>query len=242
MNCEECKNLISQFLDNELDERQAARVRAHLGICVDCQRMCEEFTAILDASPDVSGSSADLLPPNSQALWCRINNLIESETKPAKLTETEPTRGRFFHLSWAQLAAALVCIALISSLLTVVAIRNYNEPTDGDLTSRSAATQTTFEKVLSRVGLMDTPQQARERRLREQHAAIDYWDARVQTRRTQWDRATREAFDRNLQVINDSVNEYTLILEQNPDDDLSSEMLDSVLSEKMNLLRDFADL
>lgn len=240
MNCEDCKNLISQFLDNELDEHQAANVLEHLGVCSDCQLMCEEFTAIMDASS--IESSAELLPPNSQALWCRINNIIESESEPASPTEPASQRGRFFHLSIPQLAAALVCIALISSLLTVVAIRNYSEPSESDLTSRSAATQTTFEKVLSRVGLMDTPHQARDRRLREQNAAIDYWDARVQTRRVQWDRATREAFDRNLQVINDSVNEYTLILEQNPDDDLSGEMLDSVLSEKMNLLRDFADL
>lgn len=240
MNCEECKNLISPLLDNELDKTQAIEVRTHLGLCADCQRMCEEFTAIMDAS--AAEASAELLPPNSQALWCRINNIIESEAKPEPAVETAPQRGRFFHLSWTQLGAALVCIAMISSLLTVVAIRNYSEPPESDLTARSSATQTTFEKVLSRVGLMETPQQARERRLREQNAAIEYWDSRVQTRRAQWDRATREAFDRNLQVINDSVNEYTLILEQNPEDDLSGEMLDSVLSEKMNLLRDFADL
>lgn len=240
MNCENCKNLISSLLDNELDERQAVEVREHLGLCADCQRMCEEFTAIMDAS--ASETSTELLPPNSQALWCRINNIIESEVKPARPLKAESQRGRFFQLSWAQLSAALVCIALISSLLTVVAIRNYNEPSENDSQTRSAATQTTFEKVLSRVGLMDTPQQSRQRRLREQNAAIEYWNTRVQTRRVQWDRSTREAFDRNLQVINDSVSEYTLILEQNPEDDLSGEMLDSVLSEKMNLLRDFADL
>jgi hypothetical protein len=33
-----------------------------------------------------------------------------------------------------------------------------------------------------------------------------------------------------------------MILEQDPEDDLSGEMLDSVLNEKMNLLRDFSDL
>lgn len=239
MNCEECKNSISSLLDNELDEPRASEVRLHLGVCHECQRMCEEFTAILDAS--AAESSAELLPPNSQALWCRINNIIESETKPVPET-VEPQRGRFFNLSYLQLSAALVCIAVISSLLTIVAIRNYTQPADSDLTSRSAATQTTFEKVLSRVGLMESPQQARERRLKEQHAAIEYWNTRVQARRTQWDRTTREAFDRNLQAIDDSVNEYTMILDQDPDDELSSEMLDSVLSDKMNLLRDFADL
>jgi hypothetical protein len=45
-----------------------------------------------------------------------------------------------------------------------------------------------------------------------------------------------------LQVIDQSLNEYTVILEQDPEDDLSSEMLDSVLNDKMNLLRDFSDL
>lgn len=229
------------MLDNELDEAQAVEVRDHLGLCTKCQQICADFTAIMDASPDVSNSPADLLPPNSQALWRRINNIIESEVKPAP-GEAEQPRQRLWQLSLPQLAAALVCIAVISSLLTVVAIRNYNQPSESDLTSRSEATQTTFEKVLSRVGLMDTPQQSRERRLKDQQAAIEYWNTRVQARRLQWNKATRDAFDRNLQAINDSVNEYTVILEQNPDDELSSEMLDSVLSEKMDLLRDFADL
>jgi hypothetical protein len=116
------------------------------------------------------------------------------------------------------------------------------QPANADLTTRSAATQTTFEKVLSRVGLMETPQQARDRRLKEQQAAIQYWNDRVQARRVQWDRTTRDAFDRNLTVIDEAVNEYTMILQRDPEDELSGEMLDAVLNDKMNLLRDFADL
>ena len=131
---------------------------------------------------------------------------------------------------------------MVSSLVTFFAIRNYKQPALDDFTSRSAATQTTFEKVLSKVGLVETPQQARDRRVKEQQAAIEYWNQRVQARRGQWDRMTREAFDRDLQVIDESLNDYTTILRQDPDDDLSSEMLDSVLTDKMNLLRDFADL
>jgi hypothetical protein len=138
--------------------------------------------------------------------------------------------------------SAFVCIAVLSSLLTVVGIKNYFQPASPDFTSRSATTQTTFEKVLCKVGLMETPQEARDRRLQEQKAAIDYWNERVQSRRSQWDRATREAFDRNLQIIDESVNDYSLILQKDPDDELTGEMLDSVLDDKMNLLRDFSDL
>lgn len=240
MNCEECKNLISVFMDNELDPPRAAAVRMHLAVCLECARVCEDFASILDVC--TTESPSDLVPPNSRALWCRINNIIENQSKPVTQRAAEQVEGRFWQLSFTQLAAAVLCIAVVSSLLTVVAIRNYMQPAASDFITRSAETQSTFEKVLSRVGLVDTPQQSRARRLKEQNAAIEYWNTRVQTRRVQWDRMTRDAFDRNLQVIDESVSEYTMLLQHDPEDDLSGEMLDSVLNEKMNLLRDFSDL
>jgi Putative zinc-finger len=237
MTCDECKGLLSDFMDNELDESRAQVLRAHLIGCEPCGRVCEDLTSILDVC-EAEGPS-ELVPPNSVAMWRRINNIIEHEPKPVPPRD-EP-RGRFWRLSFLQLSAALLCIAIVSSLLTVVAIKNYMRP-PGDPASASTSNQSVFEKVLGKIGLVDTPQQARERRLKEQQAAIDYWNARVQARRDQWDRTTREAFDRNLQVIDESVHGYTMSLEQDPDDDLSGEMLDSVLNEKMNLLRDFSDL
>ncbi len=239
MNCDECKLQISLFMDNELEETQAALVREHLARCGDCAAVCEDLASILDVCS--TGSAEDITPPNSQAMWCRITNIIESESKPEPPKVEIPSR-RFWQMTFAQLSVAVVAIAIVSSLATLVAIRSYSGPPDADFTTRSAATQTTFERVLSKVGLIDTPQQARERRLKEQHAAIEYWTARVQNRRSQWDRTTREAFDRNLQVIEESLNEYTQILQQDPEDELSGEMLDTVLDEKMNLLRDFSDL
>ena len=240
MHCDDCRELLSAFMDCDLDEVRSSDIRAHLAICQECSAVCEDIASLVDVCR--TEASNDLVPPNSQALWCRINNIIESEIVPDSASPQLPPKKRFWQLSFPQLASALVAIAVISSLLTVVAIRQYTLPKAEDFTSRNATTQTTFEKLLSKVGLVDTPQQARERRIKEQQSAINYWDARVQARRVQWDKNTREAFDRNLQVINQSLNEYTVILEQDPDDDLSSEMLDSVLNDKMNLLRDFSDL
>ena len=76
----------------------------------------------------------------------------------------------------------------------------------------------------------------------EQQAAIEYWDKRVQMRRVTWDHRMRAAFDRNLFEIDQAVNDYTQILQKDPDDQLSEEMLDSALTEKMNLLRQFSEL
>ena len=208
-------------------------------MCGDCAIVCEDFASILNIC---TGESADdLVPASSKAMWCRINNIIENEIKPEPKVIAPPQK-RFWQFSFGQLATALACIVVVSSLATIIAIRSYSVPGTDDFTTRSVATQTTFEKVLSKVGLMETPQQARDRRLKEQQAAIDYWNTRVQTRRVQWDRVTRDAFDRNLQVIEESLSEYTMILNRDPEDELSGEMLDTVLSEKMNLLRDFSDL
>jgi hypothetical protein len=240
MTCDECQQNISQFLDNDLDETTSMSVQTHLSVCAECAKVCEDFAVILDSC--TVEKPTELLPPNSQALWCRINNIIESEAKREPIVP-EPPKGWFGRsFTFSQVGSAVLGIAVISSLLTIVGIKNYYEPTAEDYTSRSSASQTTFEKVLSKVGLTDTPQQARMRRLQEQQAAIEYWNKRVQARREQWDNKMRDAFDRNLNEIDQAVTEYTVILEQDPQDDLSGEMLDSTLTEKMNLLRAFSEL
>ena len=238
MTCDECKSLLSAFMDDDLEETLAGSVRDHLAACHPCGLVCSDFVSLRDICDEETLS--DLVPPNSKAMWQRINNIIENEPRRG-LQMTEPPGRRFWRLSFGQLAAAVLCIAIVSSLLTVAAIRNYTRP-PGQPTAEMAAGRSILDKVLGKLGIVETPQQARDRRLKEQQAAIDYWNARVQSRRAQWDRVTREAFDRNLQVIDESVNGYTLILQQDPDDDLSVEMLDSVLNEKMALLRDFSDL
>lgn len=239
MNCEECQGSISDFLDCAMDESSSASMREHLAVCGPCAKVCEDFAAIVDSCR--SDLPAEVVPPNSHALWCRINNIIENEAKPAPLP-AEPMPGRRWNLNLTQSIAAAACVAVISSLLTVVGIRNYFEPPVDDLSSRSTASQTTFEKLLSKVGLSDTPQQARERRLKEQMVAIDYWNRRVQARKSQWDARIRDAFDRDLNEIDQAVNEYHEILQKDPQDELSGEMLDNALSDKMTLLRDFSDL
>lgn len=241
MNCKDCQESISAFLDCDLDEPSSSAVREHLALCTGCAKLCEDFAAIVDSCR--VDSPAEIIPPNAQALWCRINNIIESEIKPPPAPQPPPgSFVRRWNFTLPQTIAGLAGVAVISSLLTIVGIRNYFEPSGDDFTSRSASTQTTFEKVMSKVGLVDTPQQSRERRYKEQEAAIDYWNKRVQARKSQWDNKMRDAFDRNINEIDQTVTEYNMILQKDPQDDLSGEMLDSALTDKMNLLREFADL
>ncbi|MEO6589157.1 MAG: zf-HC2 domain-containing protein [Pyrinomonadaceae bacterium] len=248
MTCEQCQEFISAFLDNELGSTDSLNVQTHLTVCAECARVCEDFASILEFCGETP--TGEILPPNPQALWCRISNIIESEVEAEikkDKAENEPAPGKkgLFggsrQLSFSQMFSAVLGIALISSLLTIVGIQNYSSPPSDDLAA-SPAERSIFQKLLGKIGLVETPQQMRERRINERLSAIDYWNKRVQTRRAQWDAQMRDAFDRNLREIDKTVFEYNNILETNPQDELSGEMLDSTLNEKMELLREFAEL
>jgi len=245
MNCERYQELISAFLDNDLDKVTFTNVQSHLALCADCAKVCDDCAMILDfCSEDLL---QDSLPPNSKALWCRINNIIETEIKPEiaqEIVKEQNKRGwlsKVWNNSWkislSQVVPSILGIALISSLLTIVGFKNYSAPDD-----TANASPSVFEKVLSRIGLAATPQEKRERHIREKQATIDYWNNRVEARRVNWDNHLREAFDRNLNEINQVLVEYDKILQENPQDELSGEMLDSAMTEKVQLLREFSEL
>ena len=249
MNCENCQELLSEYIDGELNAVDAANVQAHLGMCVECAELHLDFSSILTFC-DKKETVADVYEPNSQALWCRIHNEIENEVKPEIAKEIEVKRAnrtwfeklwdRTWQLSFTQTVSAVLGIALLSSLLTIVGIRNYSD--SNEFTADANMSPTLFERVLGRIGVIETPRETREKRLKEQQTAIDYWNNRVEVRKAQWNSHLREAFDRNLTEIDQVVNEYTQILEENPQDTVSSEMLDSAMTEKMELLKGFSEL
>ena len=182
MNCTECQENISPFIDGELDEMSSSAIREHLMACDECAGLFEEFAGILD---NCKGLDVDKVPPpNSQAMWCRINNILETEAKKTERPNVPEKTGRFgrkMNLSFSQVSSLVLGIAVVSSLLTVVAIRNYMEPAADAYSLRSSSSQTMFERVLSKIGLSETPQEALNRRMREQQAVIDYWDKEFRT-------------------------------------------------------------
>ncbi|CAN5662577.1 hypothetical protein BH18ACI1_BH18ACI1_11340 [soil metagenome] len=249
MSCEQYQGLISAFLDNDLDEAAFINVQSHLAVCAHCAKVCEDCAMILDfCSEDLLEVS---LPPNSKALWCRINNIIESEVK-AELAqpETAPDKTKqgwlsqiwnnSWRLSLSQVVSSILGIALVSSLLTIVGFMNYSASAD-NVTAVNASSSV-FEKVLSKIGIAETTQEKRERHIKQQQATIDYWKKRVEARRANWDSHLRDAFDRNLNEINQVVVEYDKILQENPQDEISNDMLDSAMTEKVELLREFSEL
>jgi hypothetical protein len=79
-------------------------------------------------------------------------------------------------------------------------------------------------------------------RVSQQQQSIAYWNERVEFNKARWNPQMRETFDRNLKVIDEAVNDSLDALSKSPHDEVSEEMLNAALSEKISLLKEFAQL
>jgi hypothetical protein len=79
-------------------------------------------------------------------------------------------------------------------------------------------------------------------RMRQQQQMIDYWNQRVEMNKVRWSPQMRATFDRNLKVIDQAVNDSLSDLNKSPHDEVSEEMLNAAINEKLAMLKEFADL
>ncbi len=234
MNCDKCQTLISDLLDDSLTHEDQATLELHLEECLSCADVRGDLRALVDFSRSQRGVYS--APPNEKALWQRIQNVIEAEAGVAAAVTAKPARGwtswmsRSWELSFPQLAASAAAIVLIVALSTVVGLRRWQsgEPT------RQNATVDENSLGLAAANLRS--------RISQQQQAINYWNQRVEFNKERWSPQMRETFDRNLKVIDETVKNSFDALSQNPHDEVSEEMLNAALNEKLSLLKEFAEL
>src|SRR6267378_243491 len=80
MNCEKCQDLVSDFLDGALSQEDQTMLNAHLGECLECADVRNDLQSIVGFCRTQRG--VYVAPPNEQALWQRIRNMIEAGTSP----------------------------------------------------------------------------------------------------------------------------------------------------------------
>jgi hypothetical protein len=230
MNCERCQELISDLVDGSLSREDAAALNIHFGECLGCMDVRNDLEAVVSFCRTNRGQYE--APPNERALWLRIRNTIEVADN-ANVKSTQEKRagglsgflGRSWQLSFPQLAASVAAIVLIVSLGTVVGLRRID--------SRGVE-NTTPTVSQAKFNLND--------RKWQQQQTISYWNTRVATNRARWSPQMRDTFDRNLNVIDQALNDSLNELNKNPHDEVSEEMLNAALNEKIALLKEFSEL
>ena len=233
MNCENCQELMSELLDGVVPAGLRAEMNAHLGTCLECVSVREELTSIVGVAYD---SRAVLsAPPNERALWLRILNTIEAESAadaataksarasaaPARESFWSRLAGRRLVLSLPQAATAAAAVAVAVALLTTFGMRS--------LVGGSQAQQAAAPAV-------------RAVRQNPDMMMIDYLRQRVDERKVRWNPRMRQAFDQNMSVIDQTVNEMLQDLHRRPHDEVSEKALNAAMRDKIDLLKEFSEL
>lgn len=233
MDCQKCQELLSDFVDGTISAPERAVLSAHLGECTSCFGVRDELAAIVNFCREHRGDDPPV--PNERALWLRISNVVEGELKAGRAATRPATAGswwlgllnRRWEMTLPQMAMTVAAVIIVASLGTVLSLRLTGAGVAGPV----AVAPPSAPLVRNA-----------EDMLRRQQVAIDYWNRRVEERKGRWNPQMREAFDRNMNVIDMTVNDALTGLRTNPHDDVAEEMLNAALSEKMELLQEFSDL
>jgi len=229
MNCETCQELIHDLVDGSITQSDEFTLNTHLKECLDCDSVRQDLASIVGFCRTQRGQYE--APPNEQALWLRIRNSIEADlpSRVAVETERRPSfLSRLLNHSWElslpQLAASAVAIVLLVSLATVVGLRRWG--------GYGIPVAPTAQAEASDVG----------DRFLQRRQVIDYWNQRVELNKARWSPEMRATFDRNMKVIDQAVSDSLNELNRNPHDEISEQMLNESLNDKLALLKEFSDL
>jgi predicted anti-sigma-YlaC factor YlaD len=235
MDCEKCSDLLGDFLDGTLDGDDRALLGTHLDECLSCGCVRDEIRSIVSAASE--SREHFIAPPNERALWLRVRNTIEAELSAQQRAQTAAAeasaarRGREnlltrlankrWALSLPQLTAAVVAIVVGVSVITTIGMQR--------LAGQTARPET-------------QPARGPKKLNPDQMVAIEYLMKRVEERKARWNPRMREAFDRNLGIIDATVNDSLKELDESPHDEISEEALNAAMRDKMELLREFSEL
>lgn len=248
MNCEKCQELLSDFLDGVLTDEEHLALSAHMEECLECFHVRTELDEIVSYCRETRGQYE--APPNERALWLRIRNTIESQ--PSALTAGAAASGtvgrirrfgklsrwmdRQWELTLPQLAAAVSVIIIAVALGTAFSLQQVKQSSPQDSQQLASGNMQTGTSQGLKALTSDV-----DERVRRQQIAIDYWYDRVSQRKRRWNPQLREAFERNLNVLDQAVEDSRQRLKVNPHDEISEEMLNAALNDKMELLKEFSD-
>lgn len=236
MNCEKCQELMSELLDGGLTAERRAEMNAHLDGCFECASVREELSSIIGVAHESRAVLA--APPTERALWLRIRNSIEADAAAEAASAARaaalyaPARESFWSrlahrrlvFSLPQAATAAAGVAVAVALVTVFGMRSLLP--EGAPEQRQAPRRTTARGLAQNPDVM----------------MIDYLKQRVDERKARWDPRMRQAYEQNLSIIDQTVNEMLQDLDRRPHDEVSERALNAAMRDKIELLKEFSEL
>jgi hypothetical protein len=227
MDCSKCHELISDFVDGTLLPDDHMVLSTHLDACLSCSEVQKDLDQILSYCQVYREDYSSI--PNERAMWLQIRGSIESESRTLSVQSAKGfwTRllDRRWELSFPQLTSAVAAIVIAVSGVTFVGLRELNRPDSVRPAESSLVAGESHHTVPYNNSL-----------------SVEYLTERVMQRKSRWNPQLRDAFERNLNIIDQTVSDAQRELRRNPHDSVSEQMLHSAINEKMSLLKEFSEL
>lgn len=221
MRCRKTHEYISRSIDGELSRRQAARLERHLEACGECRALLEDFR-------EIAGDAAKLdAPEPSDRVWKGIRaGLAAADLKPAR-EELDPARRPLFGLSLPVLryagAAALAVVLVVSGV--IIGTRLGRQGTPAELDKGEKYTLAKLDEA--------------ERYCQQ---AIKSLSEAFVSQKGVLVPQVAELFDRNLAVIDATIQACRRAVLEEPDDLQARSYLLAAYTEKVTLLDSALDL
>lgn len=205
-------DLLSSYLDGDLDARERATVESHLTACAACREILADLSAIkADAA-----SVIELDAPPAADLW------------PGVAARMQPRQARGVSLSWMQAIAAAVVLVVLSGGAVWIALR----PAPGAAPAVATAEVPASDGA---VPVADFGDAAYER------AVSDLRDA-LEEGRNRLDPQTIQVLEKNLAAIDRAIDEARAALAADPVNVELNSYLAGMRRRKLELLRTAGEL
>lgn len=225
MNCLDCQDLLSEYIDGDLKPNKRLLVSDHLKDCQECSLTHQDLKQIVGISQQLP-----LLVPKTD-LWKNIEKEIKELSLPTtpKTQKNQSVWSRFwnyklqFSLSMPQLTGTLagLVIAVLLASNFIYSPQNFaNTPSQGTVIAKPTTyTSNTTEMELT--------------------GKIDRLSHTITERYKDWDPEVQKLYDRNLEAINQSIDECRQLAQKNPSDPIVHELMVTAYQEKIRLLEQF---
>jgi anti-sigma factor RsiW len=216
MRCSKAQKYISEYVDGSLDARTAVEVERHVGECRACRELLEDFRKMKSAASDLE------TPEPDEAVWLRIRERVASAWPAAEPVGPVRVPGRWaFGLSVPALrlaGVAAIALILIASGV-VIGLR---------LAGRGAAS---YPKNSERYTLAKLD----EAEMYYQKAIKSLSEAFAGEKKAMIPQVA-EMFERNLAVIDATIQACREAARKEPDDLQARSYLLAAYMDKVNLL------
>ncbi len=221
MRCSKAKKLISDYVDNELKERESVHLEKHFRKCSDCRKLFEDFQNIAKSAQEL-----DELKP-SQDTWMKIRERLTPEEQ--KVFSLHPDkRGWFGFLFFPpKLKYVLSAFLVMAVIISAVVVGQWYWDRMGILGKKDP-----MEYTLAK---LDEAEQHYKKAIKALWEAVSYQEGNLTPK-------VAEVFRKNLEIIDSSITDcrQTVLLE--PANIEARSFLLAAYRDKVDFLQDMMEL